>query len=195
MRNKFLNSWIVTFILVCSSYGQPSSDPQEHIAKLLSDFQRTVVSGGSLDQYFGSASRARDKREIDSLQSKSFLKFSIDDYNLSKDLKFVDPKHATLSATVRWETRNEQASRVATLRFEEEGGAWHFSNTGFWEVSVVWVIPLIVLGLAYGCSLAFIYWHSNRQQWLNPKKRTLWQALAVIPFSILFYWSRRPWTS
>jgi hypothetical protein len=200
MRRKHLNLLTIAFILLGAAYGQlsseqHSSDPQASIAKLISDFQHAAVSGGPVDQFFGPEARSRDKRKIDSLQAKPFLKFAIADYNLAKDLKLEDANHATLNATINWETRDEQASKSTTLSFEQEGGTWYFSNAGFWAVSVVWVVPLIALGLAYGCGLAFMYWHSSRQQWANPRKKTLWQTLAVVPFSIFFYWSRRPWTT
>jgi hypothetical protein len=195
MRRKDLSLSIIAFILLGVVYGQPSSDPQASIAKLMSDLQHAAVSGAPVGQFFSPEVRSRDKRKIDSLQSKPFLKFTIADYNLAKDLDFEDANHATLNATINWETRDEQASKTATLSFEQIDGTWYFSNANFWAVSVVWVIPLIALGVAYGCGLGFMYWHSNRQQWSNQRKKTLWQTLAVVPFSIFFYWSRRPWTT
>jgi hypothetical protein len=190
-----LNFLILTLLLWSTAYGQPSSDPQASIAKLMSDFQNAAVSGGPVDQYFSPAVRDRERRQIDSLQKKPFLKFAFADYNLAKDLKFVDANHATLSATINWETRDEQASKTTTLSFEQEGGTWYFSSARFWAVSMVWAIPLIALGIAYGGGLGFMYWHSNRQRWPNPGKKASWQTLAVVPFSIFFYWTRRPWTT
>jgi hypothetical protein len=195
MRRRNLSLLTIAFSLLVAAYGQPSSDPQASITKLLSDFQHAAVRGGPVDQFFSPEVRGREKRKIDSLQSKPFLKFAIADYNLSKDLKVEDANHATLDATINWETRDEQASKTTTLHFEQEGGTWYFSSVDFWVVSVVWVVPLIAIGVAYGCGLAFMYWHSNKQQWPNPRKKTLWQTLAVVPFSIFFYWSRRPWTT
>lgn len=198
MRRKHLSLSILAFMLLGAAHGQPSSDPRANIAKLISDFQHAAVSGAPVDQFFSPEARSRDKRKIDSLQSKPFLKFTIADYNLPKGLKLVDANHATLDATVNWETRDEQASKTTTLSFEQEGGTWYFSSADFWAVSVMWVVfgvPLIILVVAYGCGVTFMYWHSNKQQWSNPRKKTLWQTLAVVPFSIFFYWSRRPWTT
>lgn len=195
MSRKHLSLLILALILLGSAHAQPSSDPEASIAKVISDFQHAVVSGAPVDQFFSPEVRSRNKRKIDSLQSKPFLKFAIADYNFPKGLKLVDANRATLDATIKWETRDGQASKTTTLSFEQVDGAWYFSNADFWAVSMVWVIPLLVLGVAYGCVLAFMYWHSNRQQWPNPRKKTLWQTLAVVPFSIFFYWSRRPWTT
>jgi hypothetical protein len=195
MYRQYVGFSIIIFLLLGTTYGQPSSNPQESIAKLISDFQYAAINGGSMDQFFSFEVRSRYKKELESLQSKTFLKFLITDYNLPKDLRLEDANHATLNATISWETRDEHAFKTITLSFVQEGGTWYFSSADFWVVSMSWVIPLIALGAAYGCCVAFMYWHSDRQQWPNPRKKTLWQALAVVPFSIFFYLTRRPWTT
>jgi len=93
-------------------------------------------------------------------------------------------------SSTRPETR-----RVPNLLFVKDQGVWYFADTDFWEVSFLWFFPMIAYGASYGCGVVIMYWHSNRQQWVNPRKKGLWQVLALVPFSFFFYFARRPWAT
>jgi hypothetical protein len=185
----------IAVLLTGLVYGQDAtSDPRASIAKLLDGLQKAALSGAPVDQYFSPDSRISERANIESLQAKGFIKFEFVDYTL-KDLQLQDAQHATLPVTVTWSTRNEGASKTTTLRFVREQGVWYFATADFWEVSFLWFFPMIAYGASYGCGVVIMYWHSNRQQWANPRKKALWQVLALAPFSLFFYFARKPWTT
>ena len=173
-------------------YGQDAaSDPQASIAKLLDGLQKAALTGAPLDQFFSPNARMSQRANIESLQAKGFTKFEFADYTL-KDLQLEDTQHATLPVTVKYSTRNEESSKPFVCK---DQGVWYFADTDFWEVSFLWFFPMIAYGASYGCGVVIMYWHSNRQQWVNPRKKALWQVLALVPFSFFFYFARRPWAT
>ena len=185
----------VAVLLAGFVYGQDAaSDPQASIAKLLDGLQKATLTGAPLDQFFSPNARISQRANIESLQAKGFTKFEFADYTL-KDLHLEDTQHATLPVTVKYSTRNEESSKTTTLRFVKDQGVWYFADTDFWEVSFLWFFPMIAYGASYGCGVVIMYWHSNRQQWVNPRKKALWQVLALVPFSFFFYFARRPWAT
>ena len=197
MITKGVQSVLLAIAVLSAVFMQgqdAASDPKASITKLLDGLQKAAVTGAPVDQYFGPDARISEKHSIEDLQNKGFTKFEFVDYTL-KDLQFQDPDHATLPVTVRYSTRSEESSRTATLQFIRDQGAWYFANAGFWEVSFIWFFPLIAFGAGYGCCVVIMYWHSNRQHWANSRKKTLWQTLAVVPFSVFFYFAKRPWAT
>jgi hypothetical protein len=185
----------IAVLLTGFTYGQDAtSDPQASIAKLLNGLQKAAVSGAPVSQFFSPNARISERETIESLQAKGFTKFEFADYTL-KDLQFQDPEHATLPVTVKYSTRNEESSKTTTLRFVRDQGAWYFAKADFWQVSFLWFFPMIAYGASYGCGVVIMYWHSNRQQWANVRKKVLWQGLALAPFSFFFYFARKPWAT
>ena len=110
-----------------------------------------------------------------------------------KDLHLEDTQHATLPVTIKYSTRNEESSKTTTLRLVKDQEVWYFGDADFWEVSFLWFFPMIAYGASYGCGGVIMYWHVNRQQWANSRKKALWQVLAFVPFSLFFYFARKPW--
>jgi hypothetical protein len=175
------------------AYGQGgTTDPKVGIAELLDGLQTAAVRGTPVTEFFSPSARISDKKAILTLQTKGFTRFEFADYTL-KDLQFQDADHATLHVTVRYSTRNEESSRTTTLRFVREQGAWYFAKGDFWEVSFLWFFPMIAYGACYGCGVFVMYWHSKGQDWASSKKKTLWQLLTLVPFSLFFYFARKPW--
>jgi hypothetical protein len=167
---------------------------QANIAQLLDAFSKSAVSGAPVEPYFSSQARDGDGMEIKRLQAMGFTQFEFIKFSW-KELEFQDDQHASLPVTVKWSTRDEETSRTATLRFVREQSGWRFAGADFWEVSFLWFIPLIAYGSCYGCGAVVMYWHSNRQRWGNPRLKVVWQVLALVPFSIFFYFARRPWAA
>jgi hypothetical protein len=182
-------------LLSLLSQGQPATAlEQTGIAELLVNFQKAILTTAPADQFFSPEVRAAKRAEIERLSSKGFTKFEITNYSL-KDLYFEDPQHATLAATIRWSTRNEEASKTTTLRFTKDQGHWYFANVDFWEVSLAWFFPLILYGICYGTGLTVMYWHSGRQHWPTTRRKLLWQLLAFLPFSLPLYFAKKPWAT
>ncbi len=193
----YVHSALLTIAVLLAGflYGQDAtSDPQASIAKLLDGLQKAIAGGAHVDQFFSPNARVSERTRIENLQTKGFTKFEIVDYTL-KDLQFQDTQHATLPVTVKWSTRNEESSKTTTLRFVRDQGVWYFAKADFWEVSFLWFFPMIAYGASYGCGVVIMYWHSNRQQWGNSRKKALWQVLALAPFSLFFYFARKPWAT
>jgi hypothetical protein len=185
----------VAVLLAGFVYGQDvTSDPQANIAKLLDGLQKAALTGASVDQFFSPNTRISQRANIESLRAKGFTKFEFADYTL-KDLQLEDTQHATLPVTVKYSTRNEESSRTTTLRFVKDQGVWYFADADFWEVSFLWFFPIIAYGAAYGCGVVIMYWHSERQRWSSSRKKFLWQVLTLAPFSLFFYFARRPWAA
>jgi uncharacterized protein YchJ len=182
-------------ILIVSAFAQDAPEtPQASVRRLIDGLQEAIGNGSPVDQFFSPSVRANEKAEIDALAKRGFLKFEIVDYTL-KDLRLQDERHAALPVTVKWSTRTEEASRTTTLRFVKEQGAWYFEHADFWKVSLGWFFfPLIALAIAYGISAVVMNRHVQRQQWANPRRRMLWQALSIIPLSALVYFARKPWS-
>ena len=186
---------VIAVLLAGFVHGQDAtSDPRASIAKLLDGLQKAALTGGPVDQFFSPSTRIGERADIESLQAKGFTKFEFADYTL-KDLRLEDAQHATLPVTVKYSTRNEESSRIATLRFVNDQGVWYFEKADFWEVSFLWFFPMIAYGAAYGCGVVIMYWHSNRQQWGNSRKKALWQVLVLVPFSLFFYFTGKPWAT
>ncbi len=185
----------VAVLLAGFVHGQDAtSGPQASIAKLLDGLQKAAVTGASVDQFFSPSARISEKANIESLQAKGFTKFEFADYTL-KDLHLEDTQHATLPVTVKYSTRTEESSKTTTLRFVKDQGVWYFAATDFWEVSFLWFLPMIAYGACYGCGVVTMYWHSNRQHWGSSGGKALWQMLALVPFSLFFYFVRKPWAT
>ena len=161
----------------------------------MDQFQLAVVSGASLDSFFTPEARVRDKKLIQELQSKPFLKFEFMDYNFAKGLEFTDDSHAELAVNVHWATREQEASRTASLHFVNIDGTWYFGDARFWDVSLVFVVPLLVFAILYGGCVFYMVLDIRRRTWTKPSKRIMWELLSVVPFSIFFYLRRKPWTA
>jgi hypothetical protein len=189
-------SVISAAVLLCSNArGQDApNQSQENIRQLIDGLEQAVVGGSPVDRFFSPNARRNERTKIQALQAQPFISFQIVGYTL-KDLEFSDPQHASLPATIKWSTRNQETSTTATLRFVREQGAWYFEQADFWQVSSLWLLfPLLAISVAYACGAVGMYWHSNRQQWASPKKRVAWGALAIVPFAPFFYFARKPWT-
>jgi hypothetical protein len=194
-RNLHTALLTVAVLLTAFVHGQDAtSEPQASIAKLLDGLQKAAVTGAPVDQFFSPNARISQRANIESLRAKGFTKFEFADYTL-KDLQLEDTQHATLPVTVKYSTRNEESSKTTTLRFVEDQGVWYFAEADFWEVSFLWFFPMIAYGACYGCGVVIMYWHSNRQQWANSRRKALWQGLALAPFSLFFYFARKPWAT
>jgi hypothetical protein len=195
---KSMTRLVVTVVILLAriSHGQDTSDqPQASIRQLIDGVQRAAMSGSAVDQFFTPSIRVSEKSKIDDLRARAFLTFEITDYTL-KDLRLEDAQHASLPVTVKWSTRGQETSSTTTLRFVKEQGVWYFAQPDFWQVSPLWLLfPLLAISVAYACTAVGMYWHSNRQQWLNPGRKTLWQALAIVPMLPFFYFSRKPWST
>lgn len=189
-----VHEFVAAIILVASPFGTSQTAPGQkpEVLTLVSNFQNAVVHGGDVASFFSTAAKAKSQRQIEALGSQGFLKFEIN-FNPSTDLVFQDQNHATLAATIKWETRHEVASRSSTLALEREQGEWKFTDADFWVVHTLWVIPLILIGIAYGVGFVLVYWHSNRHSWANMEAKPRWQLLAFLPFAPLFYFMRKPW--
>lgn len=169
--------------------------PQASIVQLIGGLQQAVVNGSPVDKFFSPSARVNEKAKIDAFAAKGFLKFQIIGYTL-KDLRLRDEEHASLPATVNWSTRTQEASKSTTLRFVREQGAWYFEQPDFWTVSVSWLFfPLIALAIAYGCGAVVMYHHSNRQHWVRPSRKNVWQALSIVPLLPFLYFHRKPWNA
>jgi len=188
--------FIAVAVLLSCSYGQDTVDqPQTSIQQLIDGIQKSVIDGSSVDRFFSPTLRLSEKDKIEGLRKRGFLTFQISDYSL-KDLRLDDAQHASIPVTVKWSTRGQEASTTTTLKFVKDQGAWYFAQADFWEVSIWWVFfPLIAVAVAYGCGAVLMYWHADRQQWLNPRKKTIWQTLSIVPFAPFFYLARKPWTT
>lgn len=182
--------------LTCCAHAQGVQDePQVEIHQLIDGLEHSAVAGSPVDQFFSPSVRVSEKTKIDALQARGFLNFEIVDYTL-KDLRFQDTQHASLPATVKWSTRTEEASTTTTLRFVKEQGAWYFDRADFWEVSVGWFFfPLIAIAIAYGIGAVLMYRHVDRQRWVDPRRKTLWSALSIVPFLPFLYFARKPWST
>jgi hypothetical protein len=189
-------AFLVFVFLLCPTFlqAQLPSDDKASIVALTGAFQHAVLNGGSVLPFFSATAQTKEGERIVALQRKGFTKFEVIDYNPSTDLTFQDATHATLRATISWETRNETASKVTTLDFERNNGEWRLSSADFWAVPTWWVIPLIVLAVAYGIGFTYLYWHSNRQNWVNKQRKSRWQFLSIVPFAPLFYFLQKPWS-
>jgi len=176
-------------------YGQDEqSAAQNSIAQLLDGLAKSAASGTPVNQFFSPSTRISQRESIDNLQKKGFTSFEFTNYSL-KDLQLEDAQHATLPATVRWSAHDEEASTTTRLHFVKEQSSWYFADAGFWEVSFLWFAPMIAYGACYGCGVVLMYWHSNRQAWVNPRSKVRWQVLALVPFSFFFYFLRKPWAA
>jgi hypothetical protein len=192
---KVVDLALLLFLLTGFTYPEnAASEPQGSILRLLDGLQKAAMTGAPMDQFFSPSARGREKKNIAALQREGFTKFQFVDYSL-KDLQLQDADHATLPVTVEYSTRDEEGSRTTTLQFVREQGVWYFAKADFWEVSFLWFLPMIGYGACYGCGVFIMYWHSNRQNWANPKKKTLWQILLFVPFSLFFYFVRKPWAT
>jgi hypothetical protein len=191
-----LREFVAAIILVASAFGTAQTVPDQKLEVLtqVSNFEKAVLHGGDLVSFFSASAQEKSQRQIAALRSQGFLKFEITDFNPSTDLVFQDQNHATLTATIKWETRHEVASRSSTLALEREQGEWKFADANFWVVHTVWVIPLILIGIAYGVSFVLVYWHASRHSWASVEAKSRWQLLALLPFAPLFYFLRKPWT-
>jgi hypothetical protein len=187
-------SIIIIVLLLGFAYGQDQArlQAEQSIRRLLMTFQEAAVSGAPVSGFFSQSVRTHEKDTIDTLQRKGFVKFGFLDYTF-KDLQLQDADHATLPVTVRYSTRNEDSSRTATLTLVREQGAWYFAKADFWQVSFLWFLPMIAYGALYGCGVVIMYWHSNRQKWPSSKRKALWELLFLVPFSVFFYFARKPW--
>jgi len=194
MRTFKLSLFIVLLLsTTATSYCEDEkSVAQDNIAQLLDGLAKSAVSGAPVDRFFSSGARTNQRERIQSLQKKGFTSFEFTNYSL-KDLQFEDAQHATLPATIRWSAHDEEASTTITLRFVKEQSNWYFADAGFWEVSFLWFAPLIAYGVCYGCGVVLMNWHSGRQQWASPSRKTLWQFLSLVPFSLFVYFARKPW--
>ncbi|MGD0415650.1 MAG: hypothetical protein ABSA80_09875 [Terriglobales bacterium] len=189
---------LLLVLLVCTTgvfYGQDEkSAVQNNVAQLLDGLAKSAVSGAPVSQFFSPSTRISQRESIDSLQKKGFTSFEFTNYSL-KDLQLEDARHATLPATVRWSAHDEEASTTTRLHFVKEQSSWYFADAGFWEVSFLWFAPMIAYGACYGCGAVVMYWHSNRQVWVNTRGKFRWQVLALVPLSIFFYFVRKPWAA
>jgi hypothetical protein len=195
IMKRFVSRTVLTIAVLVTelAYGQDgTTDSQASIAKLLDGLQKAVVSGTPVAEFFSPSARIREKAAIESLQTKGFTRFEFADYTM-KDLQLQDADHASLPVTVRYSTRNEKSSRTTTLRFVREQGAWYIAKSDFWQVSFLWFFPMIAYGACYGCGVFVMYWHSQKTNWASSKKRTLWQLLTLVPFSLFFYFASKPW--
>jgi hypothetical protein len=190
-----LHEFVGAILLFASAFNTAQTVPDQKLEVLtqVSNFEKAVLHGGDLASFFSAAARAKSQRQIAALGSQGFLKFEITDFNPSTDLVFQDQNHAKLTATIKWETRHEVASRSSTLALEREQGEWKFTDADFWVVHTVWVIPLILIGVAYGVGFVLVYWHANRQSWASVEAKSRWQLFAFLPFAPLFYFLRKPW--
>jgi len=195
-RRSTARLFMAVAVLLSCSYGQDAVDqPQTSIRQLIVGIQQAALDGSPVDRFFSPSLRVSEKDKIDALQKRGFLTFQIVDYSL-KDLRLQDAQHASIPVTVKWSTRGEEASTTTTLKFVKDQGVWYFAHADFWEVSVWWLFfPMIALAVAYGCCAVLMYRHADRQQWLNPRKKTIWQSLSIVPFAPFFYSARRPWTT
>jgi hypothetical protein len=190
-----VHEFVAAILLVASPFGTPQTAPDQkrEVLTQVSNFQNAVVHGGDVASFFSAAAQAKSQRQIAALGSQGFLKFEVTDFNPSTDLGFQDQNHATLTATIKWETRHEVASRSSTLALEREQGEWKLTDADFWVVHTLWVIPLILIGIAYGVGFVLVYWHANRHSWTSVEAKSHWQLLALLPFAPLFYFLRKPW--
>ncbi len=57
------------------------------------------------------------------------------------------------------------------------------------------LLPVVLVAVSYACGPVIMYRHVERQQWSSPREKFLWEVLAVVPFSVFFYFARKPWTA
>lgn len=190
-------SWLIASAVLSMSHVSGVAMPDQDLAsihQLIDGFQQAIVDKAPVEQFFSPSARAAKREDIDALQSQGFLSFGITDYNLN-DAQLQDAEHVSLPVTVKWSTRDREASKTMKLRFVKEQGKWYFENVDFWRISFLWFfLPLITIAVAYGCGVVIMYWHVGRQQWVDASKKTLWQTLSIVPLLPFLYFARKPWS-
>lgn len=185
---------IVLIAVLNTGAGAQDDASRQSITDLIGRFSAAAMSGHSVAEFFTPEAQRNEGNDIREMNSKSFQRFAITDFTPAS-IDFQDSRHASLRATITWETNNESASKITTIRFVNENGTWYFADAGFWQLNFVWFTPFIAYGIAYGVGVVVMLWHIHKVAWIHPRQRLLWELLSIVPATLPFYFSRRPWVT
>ena len=195
MRKKYGDQSALAIILLVLLSGAAfaQGDPsRKAIVDLVDRFSGAMKSGQPVGEFFSPEARRTQSEAIKRMESKPFRHFAVVDFSAGS-IEFQDPDHATIRATVEWETASEAGSKTTTIHFVNVAGTWYFANPDFWELSLVWFTPFFAYVVAYGIGLAIMQVHMLKVPWASRSKLLRWQLLALLPATFFVYFSSRPW--
>jgi hypothetical protein len=191
-RSQFCINLILGIILLIGTMHSQQDSSRQAIVSLVSRFGEAATAGRSLAEFFRPDARSKQEKNLQALSTKSFRHFAIRDFTPS-DIEFKDAEHASVRATVEWETSNESASKTTSLDFVNVGGTWYFAKVDFWALSLIWITPFVTYGVAYGVGVTIMLIHMRKVKWPSSRKRFLWECLSLVPGTLPLYFAGRPW--